>query len=217
MPSNAPDGRGAEASNEGGGEVSGLDDRDLAGLSDANLAAEVSKETEGIDWMSLSLNVLGTMLGVPPMLSAIGNYAMGNVNTAAGMVGSAFGIDPGITLAALGAASGKTPEQIAKEAAMGVGVSAVAPSMFNGIRNVTAGLTGSNTAGQLAGMMGTTAAIQGGINSINNPNRLGTTQGINSNNAMGLAGGIPTRPFNPYLYASQPPVPQGMLTQKQIG
>ena len=201
MPSNAPDGRGAEASNEGGGEVSGLDDRDLAGLSDANLAAEVAKDKEAKEqgWKTMAFNVLGTLVGLGPVGMALGHLSLGNQATAAGRGASVAGLGPIGSMVASAVAS-DNPE----DAAMGMLNSQVAGITGNITGDVVGGLTNSGLAS-----MGTSAIVGDQVEGMMNSAQAGQStptqnQGL-SNQAQSLAEGrgntrYTTRGmFNPYM------------------
>ena len=143
MPSNAPDGKGASASNGGMGEVQGMDDQDQAAISDAALASEVSDEKAAQEqkWKTMAFNILGTIVGLNPISMALGHLSLGNNSTAAGLGATAAGLGPLGSIAASISAS-EDPE----DAALGVVNSQVSNMTGKVTGDIVGGLTNSGLA-----------------------------------------------------------------------
>jgi hypothetical protein len=254
MPSGAPDGKGPSAGNGDtagsggfhsglddarsqemstnapsnmGGVMGQLDDRDIATLTDTTLAAEAAEDAKNDKYLSISLNLLGMLLGVPPMMRAVGNLAMGNISSAVGTMGTAMGLPAGLTTAGLSLAAGSTPEQAMASGLMGTAVGVAAPAVGGAINSAVSGLTGSAQLGQLAAMTGTPAAmnaVSSNINSSNNTstnanaaNNSNTNMGGGNNAPQGMLTGRSNQPYNYNQYANLYNTPQGMLQQNRLG
>ena len=143
MASNAPDGIGAEASNEGLGEVQGMDDQDQAEISDAALASEVSddKAAQEQKWKTMAFNILGTIVGLNPISMALGHLSLGNNSIAAGLGATAAGLGPiGSIAASITASDDPT------DAALGVVNSQVSNMTGKVTGDIVGGLTNSGLA-----------------------------------------------------------------------
>ena len=223
MPSNAPDGKGASASNGGMGEVQGMDDQDQAAISDAGLAAEVSADAQASKdkLKSLAFNILGLVAGFPSFAMAIGNYALGDKKSALKAGAAAFGLGPlGTTVA--GMVSADSPEDAAVDTASG---------LFGGV----VGDVANNVAGPVGGMLAGKATKDAIGDSISNGTSTDTSVANNgmadnglSDNGMANDNGnitakLTTAPQQPQWAQYQPVTydyqqqPYGMLQTNNIG
>lgn len=218
MPSNAPDGKGASASNGGMGEVQGMDDQDQAAISDAGLASEVSADAQASkdNLKSLAFNILGAITGIPSFAMAIGNYALGDKTSAAKAGAAAFGLGPlGSTVAGIAAAD--SPEDA---------VASTVGGMFGGV----VGGVANNVAGPVGGMLAGKAtkdaigdAISNGTSTDTSVANNGMADNGMANDNGNITAKLTTAPQQPQWAQYQPVTydyqqqPYGMLQTNNIG